>query len=126
MFLLLLLLIYSRQNSNHIISINIVGRLRNRTPRNVNVPDDEDISDPEDNKPLRAMVNETPIRTRPHRNSTRHSDEHTGGTNNSATSSTRSSRTQKRPHYNEDSDEDEEYTHQTKRRVSQTPAGRYG
>lgn len=100
--------------------------MRNRTPRNTNVLDDEDISDPEDNKPLLAMVNETPIRTRPHRNSTRYSDEHAGGTNNSATSSTRSSRTQKRPHYNEiDSDEDEEYTHQTKRRISQTPAGRY-
>lgn len=100
--------------------------MRNRTPRNASVLDEEDISDPEDNKPLRAMVNETPIRTRPHRNSTRYSDEHVSGINSSATSSTRSSRTQKRPHYNEiDSDEDDEYTHQTKRRISQTPAGRY-
>lgn len=106
--------------------MNIVGRLRNRAPRNASILDDEDVSDPEDNKPLRAMLNETPIRTRPHRNSTRYSDEHVGGTNNSATSSTRSSRTQKRPHYHEiDSDEDEEYSHQTKRRIPQTAAGRY-
>lgn len=83
------------------------------------------MSDPEDDKPLQLMVNESPLRNRPSRHATRYSDEHVGPSN-SATSSTRSSRTQKRPHYNEmDSDEDDDLNHRTKRRVTQTPvAGR--
>lgn len=90
---------------------NISGRLRNRTPRNITSVDDE--SDPDDDKPLRLMVTESPIRSRSSRQSTRYSDEHVmtqtppTGPLNAATSSTRSGRMRKRPHYNEDSDEED-------------------
>lgn len=70
------------------------------------------------------MVSESPVRGRPSRQLTRHSDEHVSqspaGSSNVPTSSTRSVRTQKRPYYNEDSDDED--SHRSKR---QTTQGRY-
>lgn len=61
--------------------------------RNTNVDDsDDDMSDPEDNKPLGQMVTKSPQRDRTAARPT-------------PPTATRVSRTQKRPHYNEDSDE---------------------
>ena len=103
---------------------NISGRLRNRTPRsNVHV-DNENDSDPDDDKPLHLMVTESPTRSRPSRHTARYSDEHasnsTAGSSSIPTSSTRSGRNQKRPYYNEESDEED--SHRSKR---QTTQGRY-
>lgn len=98
--------------------------LRTRTPKS-NPHADENDSDPDDDKPLHLMVNETPpLRGRPSRQPTQFSDEHVSPTpaasSNTPTSSTRSCRTQKRPHYNEDTDEED--GHRNKR---QTTQGRY-
>lgn len=60
---------------------------------------DDDNSDPEDNKPLQMIANESPNRTV--RSSTRNSTPATS----LAPTSARNARTQKRPYYNEDSDE---------------------
>lgn len=108
--------------------IKFLGRLRNRTPKNMRIQDE--LSDPDDDKPLHLMVSESPQRGRPARNASRYSDEHvSAGPSNSATySATRSSRTQKRPHYIEnDTDEEEEeedIVQQTKRRNTQSSQGR--
>lgn len=101
---------------------NISGRLRNRTPkRSVNIEND---SDPDDDKPLHLMVSESPTRGRPSRQSTRYSDEHVSqsqaGSSSTVASSTRRGRVQKRPHYNEDTDEEDSYP--SKRQATQ---GRY-
>lgn len=97
--------------------------LRTRTPRN-NTLNDENESDPDDDKPLHLMAIESPTRHRPSRQSTRYSDEHVTqtptGSSNTAISSTRSARSQKRPHYNEDSEEED--GHRSKRTASH---GRY-
>lgn len=88
--------------------------LRVRTPRNTSNVDID--SDPDDNKPLHRLVTETPNRTssRASRQNTRYSDEHVSqsqptGSGSVATpsSSMRTCRTQKRPLYHEDSDEDD-------------------
>lgn len=101
---------------------SISGRLRTRTPKSN--PNADNDSDPDDDKPLHLMVTESPTRSRPSRQSTRYSDEHVSqsqaGSSSAATSSTRSSRMQKRPHYNEDSDEED--NHLSKRQATQ---GRY-
>lgn len=92
--------------------------LRTRTPRNNNASNVDVDSDPDDDKPLHSLVTESPTRGsgRPSRqHNTRYSDEHisqtqqTGGTSSTATtsSSMRPCRTQKRPHYLEDSDEED-------------------
>lgn len=104
---------------------SISDRLRNRTPRsNTNVENDND-SDPDDDKPLHLMVNESPTRSRSSRHTTRYSDEHVSqiptGISNAAASSTRSIRMQKRPYYNEDSEEED--NHRSKRQASSQ--GRY-
>lgn len=99
---------------------SISGRLRNRTPRSNATVENE--SDTEDDKPLQNLitVHESP-RSRPIRVSSRYSDDHvTQSQTASATSSTRSGRTHKRPHYNEDTDEED--NHRTKRQATQ---GRY-
>lgn len=103
---------------------NIAGRLRNRMPRsNVHV-DNENDSDPDDDKPLHLMVTESPTRGRPSRHTARYSDEHVSnspaGSSSVPTSSTRSGRNQKRPYYNEESDDED--SHRAKR---QTTQGRY-
>lgn len=85
----------------------ISDRLRNRTPRN-NLANIDNDSDPDDDKPLHLMVSESPVRGRPSRNSSRLSDEAvTPSSSNLATFSVRSARIQKRPYYNEDTDEEE-------------------
>ncbi|XP_031621174.1 bromodomain and WD repeat-containing protein 3 isoform X2 [Contarinia nasturtii] len=100
---------------------SISGRLRNRTPKSNTNADNE--SDPDDDKPLHLMVTESPTRSRPSRHLTRYSDEHisqtppTGASSATASSSTRSCRSQKRPHYNEESEEDD--NHRTKRQATQ-------
>lgn len=89
---------------------NISGRLRHRSAnasssrlnnhtansvatRNTHADDSEDdVSDPEDNKPLGQMVLKSPLRER-------------NAARPPPPTATRASRTQKRPHYNEDSDE---------------------
>lgn len=72
--------------------------------RNVNADDsDDDMSDPEDNKPLGQMVTKSPQRDR-----SSHAIRAAAVAAAAAaapTTATRVSRTQKRPHYNEDSDE---------------------
>lgn len=76
---------------------------------------DEDITDPEDNKPLHLMVTEShPIRAKPSKIMSRNrrrnlSDDEANialpGPSNSLGVSSRSIRAQKRPYYNEESDE---------------------
>lgn len=99
--------------------------LRTRTPR-TNTSNVDNDSDPDDDKPLHLMVTESPTRNRPSRQTTRYSDEHVTqtptGSSNAAISSTRSARIQKRPYYNEDSDEEEQNGHRSKRPASH---GRY-
>lgn len=98
---------------------SISGRLRNRTPRS-NPSNVDNASDTDDDKPLNLFATESPIRQRPSRQSTRYSDEHVSQSpagSSAAPSSTRSARTQKRPYYNEDSDEEE--TQQRKRPATQ-------
>ncbi|XP_055320942.1 bromodomain and WD repeat-containing protein 3 isoform X2 [Sitodiplosis mosellana] len=100
---------------------SISGRLRNRTPRSNAHVDNENDSDPDDDKPLHLMVTESPTRGRSSRHPTRYSDEHVSqspaGSSSVPTSSTRSGRTQKRPYYNEESDEEE--SHRSKRQTTQ-------
>lgn len=68
-------------------------------------------SDQDDEEPL--MVTEAPARNRPSRQTARYSDEHVNqtktGSSNTAKSSTRSTRTQKRSHCTEDPDEEDSY-----------------
>lgn len=102
---------------------SISGRLRNRSPRAANNSASQDRgSESDDDTPLH-MLTESPA-PRNHR-STRFTDDVQPGPSSAVSiSSTRSSRTQKRPHYNEDSDEDET-SNRTKRRAAQsTPSGR--
>lgn len=91
--------------------------LRTRTPRNntSNIDNDSDLDD--DN-----LQHESPIRNRSSRQSTRYSDEHITQTPivSSHSLSTRSVRTQKRPYYNEDTDDED--NQRAKRPVTQ---GRY-
>lgn len=86
----------------------VSGRLRHRNNRpassftiNTSVPeqDPDEESDPEDNKPLHLMVTESPQRNR---HSMRNIQDNS---TSSSLSTSRGSRTLKRPYYNEDSDE---------------------
>lgn len=95
---------------------SLSGRsLRTRTPRN-NLSNVDIDSDPDDDKPLHRLVTETPIRgsSRSSRQPTRYSDEHINhsqqtGSSSAVTpsSSMRPVRTQKRPLYLEQSDEED-------------------
>lgn len=108
---------------------NISGCLRNRTSRNnINMNNEQD-SESDDDRPLLSLTGLSPIRANRSsaRSSLRHSDEshissQPGPSNIGSTTSSRT-RTQKRPYYNEDSEE-EDTSNRTKRRA--TPSSQQG